>query len=81
MGIGLVVVQATIAAAQPYNLSYGRDYRQTMASHAYGSSSYYGWPNYYRTTDYRASLPSLDPFVGWQPLDSAGPQPRRHFGN
>jgi hypothetical protein len=66
LGIGLVAALASISAAQPSNLSYGFDYRLPMDSHPYGSSSYYGWPNYYRATDYWATLASSDPFGGWR---------------
>jgi hypothetical protein len=56
LGIGLVAALASTAAAQPYNLSYGFDYRPRMDGHPYGSSSYYGWPNYCRAADYWATL-------------------------
>jgi hypothetical protein len=66
LGIGVVTALASIAAAQPYNLSYRFDYRLPMDSHPYGSSSYYGWPNYYRAADYWATLAASDPFDGWR---------------
>jgi hypothetical protein len=81
LGVGIVAVLAAVAAAQPYNLSYGRDYRLPMDNHPYGSSSYYGCPNYYRATDYWANLASVEPFAGWRPASgSPGPMANGDVG-
>jgi len=79
LGVGLLAVATTAAAAQsyyPYAYPGYATYSYPYAHSYYGwPYSYYGWPTYYGAPAYRAAPAYSDPYVGLRPYsDAAGPK-------
>ena len=85
LGIGLLAVATTAAAAQsyyPYAYPSYPTYNYPYAYSYYGwPYSYNSWPTYYPAPAHRAAPAYSDPYVGLRPYsDGAGPKASTHGG-